>query len=103
MNEIKRELIFTNTFLNDLIEIEKYIGRDNPKKGRLFTSKLYDYILGMIQIFPFANPQIAMYSEFMRKGIFQKHYIVVYEITENTIDILRIYHTSRRADDIVLK
>jgi hypothetical protein len=40
-------LVFTNLFLDDLIEIEKYVGRDNPKKGRKFTSKVYDYILGV--------------------------------------------------------
>ena len=32
MSETKRELIFTNVFLDDLIEIEKYVARNNPKK-----------------------------------------------------------------------
>ena len=105
MSDIKRELVFTNLFLDDLIEIEKYVGRDNPKKGRKFTSKVYDYILGMIQTFPFANPQNTFDYEAdnIRKGVFDKHHVILYEITETTIDILRIYHTSRNTDNINLK
>jgi plasmid stabilization system protein ParE len=102
MSDVKRELIFTNVFLDDLIEIEEYIGRNNPKKGRQFTSKVYDYILDMIQIFPFANPKNSFdyEEENIRKGVFDKHHVILYEITETTIDILRIYHTSRNIDNI---
>lgn len=60
-------------FLDDLISLEKYIGRDNAKKGRQFTTKVYDYILRTIQIFPFANPKFIMDSNVIRRGIYDKN------------------------------
>ena len=59
----------------------------------------------MIQIFPFANPKNTFGFEIdnIRKGVFDKHHVILYEITDNTIDILRIYHTSKNIDSINLK
>lgn len=61
-------------FLDDLISLEKYVGEDNAKKGRQFTTKVYDYILRMIQIFPFTNPKFIMDSDIIRRGIYDKNY-----------------------------
>jgi plasmid stabilization system protein ParE len=94
------ELTFTDTFLDDLIDLENYIGRENPKKGRMFTSRIYDYIIGLIKRSPFAYPMFIMNNELIRRGVFEKNYIIVYEVKENNIELLRIYHTSRNPDNL---
>jgi hypothetical protein len=40
MSSMSYELIFTDCFLDDLIELDNYIGRENSKKGRKFTSRV---------------------------------------------------------------
>ena len=103
MSDASYELIFTDNFLDDLIELENYIGRKNPKKGRLFTSRVYDYILSLIKSFPFANPMFILNNELIRRGVFEKNYIIVYEVKENIIKLLRIYHASRNQESIDLR
>ena len=103
MNKVDRDLIFSEIFLDDLISFEQYIGRDEAKKGRTFTSKVYDYILDIIQIFPLANPKFIMDSETIRKAVYDKKYIIIYKVLDESIELLRIYHTSRDSTNIVLK
>ena len=103
MSNENYELIFTDIFLDDLIELENYIGRENTKKGRMFTSRVYDYILTLIKIFPFANSMFILNNELIRRGVFEKDYLIVYEVKEQVIELLRIYHTSRNKDGIELR
>lgn len=100
MNNSNRELIFSDVFLDDLISVEEYIGRNNAKKGRLFTSKVYDYILGMTHIFPFANPKFIMDSDIIRRGVYDKNYVIIYKFLDESVELLRIYHASRDVENI---
>jgi plasmid stabilization system protein ParE len=100
MSDVNRELIFSEVFLDDLISIENYVGRENPKKGRMFTSKVYDYILDVIQIFPFANPKFIMDSDVIRRGVYDKNHIIIYKVLDESIELLRIYHTSKDVGNI---
>ena len=77
MSDESCELVFTDNFLDDLIELENYIGRENSKKGRLFTSRVYDYILSLIKSSPFANSMFMINNELIRREVFEKNYIIV--------------------------
>jgi hypothetical protein len=42
-------------------------------------------------------------NELIHRGVFEKNYIIVYEVKENIIELLRIYHTSRNQEGIDLR
>jgi len=100
MSNTNRELIFADIFLDDLISLENYIGRNSAKKGRIFTSKVYDYIVDVIQTFPFANPKFIMDSDTIRRGIYDKNHIIIYKVLDESIELLRIYNTSKDVGSI---
>ena len=99
-----RELVYTDGFLDDLIRFQNYLGRDNPSKGRKFVSKIYDFTLNVIEKMPFAFGKYESENAppFRRKAVYKKDYIVIYDVLEDTIELLSIYHSSRNPDSIEL-
>ena len=101
-----RELILRERFLDSLLEIEAYLGQYiGSKKARKFPNDVIGFISDIIGNNPFAFGKYE--SRFpknsnIRKAIFKKDYCIVYEVTDEKIEILNIYHTSRDPDEVIL-
>lgn len=101
-----RELILRERFLDSLLEIEAYLSQHiGPKKARKFPSDVIGFISDIILNNPFAFMKYE--SRFpensnIRRAVFKNDYCIVYEVTDENIDILNIYHTSRDPNEVLL-
>jgi plasmid stabilization system protein ParE len=98
------ELFFHERFLDSLIEIENYLSLHISKQNaRKFPSDIFEFITNSIEKHPLAfslgNYKNAK-NKLVRKAVFKKNHIIVFEIEDDTINILNIYHTSRDPDNI---
>lgn len=103
MIENKRDLIFKDIFLDDLIRLEEYKKQFNPQKARKLTSNIYDFLLFTIAKMPFA---FRLYEESLKgithRAIFKKEYVIYYDVYEDKIEFIRIHHTSQNPTNIFL-
>ena len=101
-----RELILRERFLDSLLEIEGYLSQYiGSKKARKFPNDVIGFISGIIVDNPFAFVRYA--SRFpensnIRRAVFKSDYCIVYEVTDEKIEILNIYHTSRDPNEVLL-
>jgi plasmid stabilization system protein ParE len=101
-----RELILRERFLDSLLEIEAYLSQYiGPKKARKFPNDVIGFISDIIVNNPFAFVQYE--SRFpensnIRRAVFKKDYCIVFEATDETIEILNIYHTSRDPNEVLI-
>lgn len=94
-----KELVLRERFLDSLLEIEAYLGQFiTAQNARKFSSDAIGFISDVIVDNPYAFVKYESRfpeNENVRKAVFKKDYCVVYEVFDNTIEILNIYHTSR--------
>lgn len=101
-----RELILRERFLDSLLEIEGYLSQYiGSKKARKFPNDVIGFISDIIVDNPFAFVRYA--SRFpensnIRRAVFKSDYCIVYEVTDEKIEILNIYHTSRDSNEVLL-
>ena len=101
-----RELILRERFLDSLLEIEGYLSQYiGSKKARKFPNDVIGFISNIIVDNPFAFVRYA--SRFpensnIRRAVFKSDYCIVYEVTDEKIEILNIYHTSRDSNEVLL-
>lgn len=91
------QILWTNVAKADLIEIVRYISADNQAAAWSF----YDRVKHCVGLLP-DNPRMGRQGrvEETRELIIpDSPYIVVYRIKEKTIQILTVYHGSRRFPD----
>lgn len=66
---------------------------------------MFDFVINVIESNPFAFPEHPRFqtpAQEFRRAVFQKKYILVYQMTKEHLDFLTIYHTSRNPDSIQL-
>jgi plasmid stabilization system protein ParE len=101
-----RELILRERFLDSLLEIEAYLSQYiGSKKARKFPNDVMGFVSDIIIDNPFAF--VKYESRFpenlnIRRAVFKRDYSIVYEVTEEKIEILNIYHTSRDPNEVLL-
>ncbi len=101
-----RELILRERFLDSLLEIEAYLSQHiGSKKARKFPNDVIGFVSDIILNNPFAF--VKYESRFpenfnVRRAVFKKDYCIVYEVTDEKIEILNIYHTSRDPNKVPL-
>ena len=99
-----REVILRGLFLESLIEIESYLSQYmSLKSARKFSSEAIGFVSDTIAQNPFAF--VRYESQFLdnvniRRAVFKSSYCIVYEVFEDRIEILNIYHNSRNPDSI---
>ena len=102
-----RELILKDTFLDNLLEIESYLSQFiSAKKARKLPTEAIGFISDIIVTNPYAF--VKYESRFpenrnVRRAVFKKNYCIVYEIFDEKIEILNIYHTSRDVSQVNLE
>jgi plasmid stabilization system protein ParE len=101
-----RDLILRERFLDSLLEIEAYLSQYiSAKKARKFPNDVIGFVSDIIVPNPFAF--VKYESRFpensnVRRAVFKKDYCIVYEVTDEKIEILNIYHTSRDPNEVLL-
>jgi toxin ParE1/3/4 len=98
---IKRPII-----IKDLMEIATYISYDNLDAGDRFlyaaeaTFQLIARTPGIGRFSGFTHPQVAQLRQYPVKGF--KNYLILYELTEEIIDIVRVVHGARNLEQMLL-
>jgi toxin ParE1/3/4 len=89
------KIVWTELSISDLKEIFEYISEDSNRYAALTVNKIYQRVQVLIE-----NPSLGrIVSEFNEKFIrelIEGNYRIIYRIkSEQQIDILRVYHSSR--------
>ena len=88
------QIVWLKNALNNLDEIAEYISQENPQAA----SQVIDLIIEQVN-------QLAAQPAIGRPGrvvgtrelvISNSHYLVPYRIKNNQVEILRVFHTSRK-------
>ncbi len=84
---------WTRPALTDLIEAQTYFSQDNPEMARTIAQRLWDSTRRLAD-----NPQIGRpgHATGTREWVVSHTpYLIVYRLREETIEILRLWHTRR--------
>ena len=99
-----REVIFKKAFLDELVSIERFLGRYTAGKGRAFTAAAVDFCCDIIAPFPLAFPvfqESAFSSPAIRRAVFKRNYALIYQVDEEALRFLSIYHTSQNPAELL--
>lgn len=76
--------------LQQLIQIEQFISRDNPERAVQFINRLIDRA-EKIKDYPYQGRIVPEFSLNEIREVFEKSYRIVYRISENQIEILTVF------------
>ncbi len=88
------KIIWTPQSLSDLDSIAEYIATDSIYYADLVVENIINSIES-IRLFPKIGRIVPEYHHPNIREIFYRRYRIIYEIKNNTIDILTIFHSSR--------
>ena len=91
------QIVWLKTALNNLHEISAYIAQDNP----IAASQVLNSIISQVSLLS-AQPAMGRSGRVLGTRelvITNTHYLVPYRIKNNTVEILRVFHTSRKLPD----
>jgi plasmid stabilization system protein ParE len=98
MMENKWNCNFRQKFLDELFAIQEYLNFNGGNKSKHFMESVIDFSIDVIIVNPYAFPEcyfLKTTAQTYRRAVFRKDYAIVYKITDELVDILTIYHTSR--------
>ena len=88
------QVVWLKSALNNLDEIAKHISQENPQAA----SQVVDLIVEQVNQLT-AQPALGRSGRVVGTRelvVSNTHYLVPYRIKNNTVEILRVFHTSRR-------
>jgi toxin ParE1/3/4 len=88
-----RQLFFTALAREDLLQIARYIARDNPERARTFVGELRQRCSQLIDL-----PNLGIAREDCAKGlrmISHGRYLIFYCLEGNDINVERVLHGAR--------
>lgn len=82
----------------DLRDIVRYIGKDNPTRVRSFGQELRDKTLPLAQHPELGRTGRPGLPEYVRELVVHRNYIVFYRVLEETrtVEILRVKHATQQ-------
>ena len=98
-----REIVISNAFFDDLASIEIFISKYNALAARRLTTEIFNFAIDIIATHPLAFPkhQHKKYKTLhLRKAVFKKDYILIYLISDNRLDFLRVYNAKQNSKKI---
>ncbi len=101
----ERRVVIPDQFLDRMAAIEQYLGQQDPARGREFSAELLDFLYDTIGVFPLAFPayQLPRYPDLLlRRAVFQRYYIVLYEVSEEEVKFVALFASSQDAGRISL-
>ena len=96
-----RTVLLGDEFVRELELTEKYVGRTSSRRGREFVSTVLDFLFENLAPLPFAHPAYAYPAApqlQLRRAVFRKEYVIIYEVTDEAVSFIFFHHTSRRPD-----
>ena len=88
------QVVWLKSALNNLDEIAKYISQESPQAAQQVVDLLVEQVNQLT-----AQPAIGRPGRVVgtrERVISNSHYLVPYRIVNNQVEILRVFHTSRR-------
>ena len=88
------QVVWLKSALNNLDEIAKYISQESPQAAQQVVDLLVEQVNQLT-----AQPAIGRPGRVVGTRelvISNSHYLVPYRIINNQVEILRVFHTSRR-------
>ncbi len=79
---------------SDLAAIQAYIARENPARALSFVRELAEEAV-KIRDAPLAYPAFVTSAGLVLRRKLHAGYVVVYRASENSVDVLRIFHGAR--------
>ena len=95
MGEIS--IVITETAYADLEDIENYISQDSPTIARRFIMRIFDKIDQLYE-YPYSGKPVSEFNDSTIKELLLNKYRIIYQIDEDTINILRVIHGARLLD-----
>ena len=98
-----REVLLGEAFIQELALTEKYVGRDVAVRGRRFVSDLTSFLFETLAPLPYAHPTYAhptATGRKLRRAVFRKEYIVIYEVSDAVVVFVFFHHSSRSQPDL---
>ncbi|MFD2785754.1 hypothetical protein [Hymenobacter rubripertinctus] len=100
-----RELILYQGFIDSVLELEQWAGREQARKGRMLVKRLMDFAFDTIALLPFSFPVYAFPqapARTLRRAVFDRQYAVIYEVQASEILFVYAYSTFRNPEALRL-
>ena len=94
----KYKLQWTPAARADLRDIKRYIGQHAPRVAAAYVRRIRERCLTLTS-FPFAAPIVAEYSNELIRETYHGNYRIIYQIEDELIRILRVFHGARQLPD----
>ena len=89
------EIIWTDTAIQDLIDIGDYISKDSERYAEITVGKLFDSV-DILEKFPLSGKMVPEIQNQAIRELIRGNYRIVYQIIDNIrIDILTIHNNAR--------
>lgn len=94
---------WTQLALSDLKGVQEYIANDSIRYAQITVNKIYNRVESLKKQ-PYSGRIVPEFEDSSIKELIEGNYrIVHYSVSEERIDILRIYHSARKLDKNRLK
>lgn len=88
-----KEVILSKEAKADLVEIGDYIAAQNPLRAASYAEELYSKAQN-IGSAPLAYPKRSDFGPDLRAAV-HKPYLIVFRVTKNAVEVVRIIHGAR--------
>ena len=91
-----RELVLQQGFLQALLELERWAGQQNPRRGRALVKRIVDFAYDVIAPFPLSFPAYIFPTapaRALRRAVLDRQYAVIYEVYDAEIVFVYAYST----------
>jgi toxin ParE1/3/4 len=83
----------------DLMDLKDYISLDSPEIARRFISSLFDAVEHLAD-FPLSGRIVPELRDEQIREVIKRPCRIVYRVHQNTIEIIRIWHSARGIPEI---
>ena len=90
-------LIWTTQALEDVEAICQFIARDAPRYAQVFATQVFEAV-ERLQTFPESGRSVPEVGQENIREIIHGNYRIIYRLTNDVIQILTVYHSSRLLD-----
>ncbi len=89
---------FRQKFLDELLRVEKYLGRNGGRQGRAFTQAVFDFAYNTVATIPegfpaYVHPRLP--TVVLRRAVFRREYVLLYQVTGEAV-VFVYFHYARR-------
>ena len=95
------KLVISEDVRNDLVDIGKFIAKNNPARASTFVDELLDCCFSLTSM-PEAYQLLPRYEEIGIRRFPHGNYSIFYIASETTVKILRILYGTRNYEQLLL-